>query len=151
MTDPVHVVCPNCDGVNRLPRARLAERPKCGRCREALFSGEPVALDADRFARHVARSDLPLIVDFWAAWCGPCRAMAPIFARAAGELEPWARFVKVDVDANPGLAAQYKVQGIPALFAFKGGRVAAQQAGLADLNLLRGWVDRFAERPATAP
>jgi thioredoxin 2 len=139
----MHVVCPHCDGVNRLPPDRPAAAARCGRCREPLFTGAPVDLDEGRFDRHLARSDLPLIVDFWAAWCGPCRAMAPIFTRAAETLEPQARFVKVDVDANPGLAARYGVQGIPALFAFKDGQVAARHAGVADAALLKSWVDRL--------
>ena len=128
-----------CDSVNRLPTERDPKAAKCGRCKNPLFQGKPVALDTARFHKHLTGSGIPLIVDFWAGWCGPCRAMAPVFDQAAQTLEPAARFVKVDVDAEGQLAAEYGVRGIPALFLFKDGKVAAQHAGVADPALLRRW------------
>ncbi|MDB5447969.1 MAG: thioredoxin [Phenylobacterium sp.] len=150
MAEPLHVVCPHCDSTNRLPPEKLAAAARCGRCHKPLFTGEPVALDETRFSKHLANSDLPLIVDFGASWCGPCRAMAPIFERAAAELEPRARFVKVDVDGDPALAARFGVQGIPALFAFQGGKVALRQSGVTDAATLRSWVESLSPRQAPA-
>jgi thioredoxin 2 len=144
MADKRRIVCPNCDSINAVPDDRPAAAAKCGRCHARLFQGAPVELDAARLQKHLANSDVPVIVDFWAPWCGPCRAMAPIFERAAQALEPRARFVKVNVDESPAAAQQFGVQGIPALFAFQGGQVAARQAGVADLATLQGWVDRLA-------
>ncbi|MYZ46119.1 thioredoxin TrxC [Propylenella binzhouense] len=137
------VVCPNCDSINAVPVNRPAEAAKCGRCHAKLFQGTPAELDAARLKRHIANSDIPVVVDFWAPWCGPCRAMAPIFAQAAKTIEPRARFAKVNVDENPEAARRYGVQGIPALLAFSEGKVAARQAGLTDANTLRGWVERL--------
>jgi thioredoxin 2 len=143
MAGSFNVVCPRCDAVNRIPAARPAAQAVCGSCKSRLFDGRPVELDASRFERHVQRSDIPVIADFWAPWCGPCRAMAPIFERAAQQLEPKARFVKVNVDENQELAGKLGVRGIPALFALKHGRVIAQQAGVADFNSLRRWAEEF--------
>lgn len=135
------IVCPHCDSISAVPIDRPAAAARCGRCHEKLFQGTPVELDAARLERHVANSDVPVIVDFWAPWCGPCRAIAPIFADAATTLEPKARFAKVNVDDNQEAARRYGIQGIPALFAFSGGKAAARQAGLGDPNLLRKWVE----------
>ena len=140
MSDPLHVVCPNCDAVNRLPAARLAEKPVCGKCGQALFAGQPVDLNATNFDRHVGRSDLPVVVDFWAPWCGPCRGMAPTFARAAGELEPAVRLAKVDTESEQQLAARYNIRSIPTLAIFRNGREIARQSGAVDAATLRRWV-----------
>lgn len=143
MENSVHIVCSHCDQVNRIPKGKPMEDAVCGRCGQHLFEGAPVDLDSSRLEKHVTRNDIPVIVDFWAPWCGPCRAMAPIFAQAAKTLEPHARFVKVNVDDNPEAAARYGVRGIPALFAINKGRVEAQQAGVADAELLSTWVKKL--------
>ena len=139
MSDPLHVVCPHCDAVNRLPTDRLAEKPVCGKCGQALFAGQPVDLDAGNFDRHIGRSDLPVVVDFWAPWCGPCRTMAPTFARAAGELEPDVRLAKVDTESEQQLAARFNIRSIPTLAIFRNGREIARQSGAVDAATLRRW------------
>ena len=137
MTESIHVVCPHCSAVNRIPADRPASEAKCGACKANLFTGEPIALTAKTFDKHVERNDMPLIVDFWAPWCGPCRTMAPIFDKAAKELEPRARFAKVNVDEEPAIAARFGIRGIPTLIAFEKGKVAKQHSGLVDLNFLQ--------------
>jgi thioredoxin 2 len=140
MSAPLHTVCPHCNAVNRVAPDRPAAEAVCGSCKSRLFPGEPVALTASNFDKHIERSDMPVIVDFWAPWCGPCRAMAPIFARAAKELEPRARFAKVNVDEEPAIAGRYGIRGIPTLIVFDHGKVAKQHAGLVDINFLRDLV-----------
>ena len=139
MAEWFHIVCVNCDSVNRVPAEKLAAGGKCGKCREPLFTGKPAAAHDRNFARHLERSDIPLLVDFWAAWCAPCQMMAPVFEQAAEALEPRVRVLKVDTEASPRLAAQYAIRSIPTLLLFKGGREAARTSGAMDLQSLLGW------------
>ena len=140
----LHVVCPHCNGVNRVPEDRLAAGPRCGKCKRPLFDGHPVNLTAASFERHVARSDLPVLVDFWAPWCGPCKMMAPVFQQAAAELEPRLRLAKVNTEEEPRLAARYGIRSIPTLMLFRGGREVARQAGAMDLASLVAWARQHA-------
>ncbi len=129
MSDAVHVVCPQCGAVNRIPAQRLAQAPRCGKCKQPLFQGLPVALDGSNFERHIMRNDIPVLVDFWAPWCGPCKMMAPAFQQAAAQLEPRVRLAKVNTEDEPGLGAQFGIRSIPSLVLFRQGREVARQAG----------------------
>ncbi len=142
MEKTVHVVCPHCDAVNRVGADKPALEARCGKCHRALFEGRPAALSEGRFERHLQRSDLPLVVDFWAEWCGPCKMMAPLFEEAARRLEPRVRFAKVDTDRNQELAARFGIRGIPTLILFEGGREVDRATGAMDLTHLLQWVER---------
>ena len=132
MAETINVVCPDCDAVNRVPAARLSDagRAACGKCKSRLFAGRPVALDdAGKVQKHIDKSGVPVLVDFWAPWCGPCRMMAPEFEKAAGRLEPKLRLAKVNTEAAEGLGARYGVQAIPTMILFRDGREVARQSG----------------------
>lgn len=140
MTSSLHIVCPACGATNRVPTARLADRPRCGQCRRALFTGQPADLDETGFRRMLSKNDLPLLIDFWAPWCGPCLSMAPQFAAACADLEPQVRCAKVDTEALPSLAARYDIRSIPTLVLFRGGRETARQSGAMTATQLLAWV-----------
>ena len=139
MSEPRIVVCPHCHSPNRVPAERLADGGSCGKCSSPLFRGEPLDLDATSFDKHIGRSDIPVLVDFWAPWCGPCRAMAPAFSEAARQLEPEFRLAKLNTEEEQQLAARFGIRSIPTLALFRNGREVARQAGAMDAASLMRW------------
>ena len=133
-----HILCPHCGGTNRVPADKPALAARCGICHEPLFAGRPFAVDAAAFERHIAANDIPVLVDVWAPWCGPCRMMAPMFERAAKALEPEMRLLKLNADEAPEILSRYGISGIPTLLRFEHGRLAGRQTGAMDeANILR--------------
>lgn len=139
MSSSILVACPHCHGLNRLPESRLTEGGNCGRCKKPLFAAHPVELGQASFAAHVERATLPVLVDFWAPWCGPCRMMAPAFEAAAARLEPQVRLAKVDTEAEQALAARFAIRSIPTLILFRDGRELARHSGAMNTAALIDW------------
>ncbi|RYF15024.1 MAG: thioredoxin TrxC [Comamonadaceae bacterium] len=145
----LHVVCPHCHTTNRVQSGDLANAPDCGSCHQALFTGQPANLTATDFERHIARSQLPVLVDFWAPWCGPCRMMAPAFEQAARQLEPRVQLVKLNTDEAQGIGARLNIRSIPTLALFVGGREVARQAGAMGAADIVRWTESQLARAST--
>jgi thioredoxin 2 len=140
MSTLLHIVCPHCHTTNRILSERLAMSPRCGQCKEALFTGHPIELTGKNFSKHLARNDIPVVVDFWATWCGPCKMMAPAYADAAVKLEPKVRLAKLNTEQEQNIAAQFNIRSIPTLIIFKAGREIARQSGAMDTANIIRWV-----------
>jgi len=134
------VVCPYCGAVNRIPAERLGDNPKCGKCSKNIFASRPIELTSASFSKHIGGSEIPVLVDFWAPWCGPCKMMAPAFEKAAVALEPEVRLAKLNTDEEQQVAAQYDIRSIPTMILFSGGKEIARQSGAMMGGQIEQWV-----------
>jgi len=137
----LHIACPHCNTTNRIDSRRIQQRPKCGKCKQFLFTAQPLELTAKNFSQHIRHNDIPVIVDFWAPWCGPCKMMAPAYAQAAIQLEPKARLAKLNTEQEQSIAKNFAIRSIPTLIIFKDGQEISRQSGAMNTNDIVRWVN----------
>ena len=142
MTDPIHISCPACQAKNRIPAVKLSASPTCGVCKAQLLPEAPFDISEAQLNKHLKNDELPLLVDFWAPWCGPCRMMAPMFAEAARQMSPKVRFAKLDTEQHQAVGNRFQIRGIPLIILFENGREIARQAGAMDTRSIVGWVSQ---------
>ena len=140
MSESINIVCPHCNAVNRLPKDKLGAGPKCGKCKALVLDGKPLDLTAANFQQQIGRNELPVVVDFWASWCGPCKMMAPVFSQVAQQMATRVRFAKVNTEQEQMLAGQFGIRSIPTLVLFRNGQEVSRQAGALDLGSLTQWL-----------
>ncbi len=139
MTDKKHIVCPHCGATNRIPKIRLTDKPLCGKCKKKLFTGSPIELNDQNFSKIINKSDIPILVDFWAEWCGPCKMMAPAFAEASSQLEPNVILAKLNTEHAQQTAAQFGIRSIPCLILFKSGKEFSRKTGAMSASQIIQW------------
>lgn len=139
MRDPLYIVCADCSAINRIPEIRLNDNPKCGKCHKLLFTTQPIDLTAANFQQHIQHNDIPVLIDFWAPWCGPCQSMAPAFKQAASQLEPKFRLAKLNTETQQAIADQYAIRSIPTLMLLRNGKEIARHSGAMSTQDIVSW------------